>query len=148
MDPFTALSVAATVVQFVDFSSKLISTGRELYHKSELDIHAEARLAAKDILDYSVQLRRTLRLSDVSVPLTDDEQLLEGICKGCDELGRDLLERLDKLKVPQKNKDRSIWPTFTAALRSMWTAEDLRHLEERLREYRRQMDSCIIQSLR
>lgn len=148
MDPLTALSVAATVVQFVDFSSKLISTGLELHHKSKLDIHVEASLAANDILDYSSQLRRTLPLPDESAALTDDERLLESICEGCEELGRDLLQRLDKLKVPQNNRGRNIWPTLTVAIRSMWTAEDLRSLEERLREYRRQMDSRFIQSLR
>ena len=35
LDPFTALSLASGVVQFVDFSSKLISEGQELYKSAE-----------------------------------------------------------------------------------------------------------------
>jgi hypothetical protein len=35
MDPLTALSVAACVVQFVDYGTKLLSKGRELYKSAD-----------------------------------------------------------------------------------------------------------------
>jgi len=150
MDPLTALSVAGTVVQFVDFSCKLISASRQLYTKSELDVHGQAASATNDILDYTIKLRRTLRAPGGSAILTEDELLLESICKGCDDLARDLLVRLDKLKVPQKNKKGKaiIWSTLTAAFQSMWTGEDLLAIQDRLKEYRRQIDSRVIRSLR
>jgi hypothetical protein len=150
MDPLTALSVAGTVIQFADFSCKLISASRQLYTKSELDVHGQAASAANDILDYSTKLRRTLRVPQGSTTLTEDELLLENICKGCDELAHDLLARLEKLKVPQKNKKGKaiIWPTLTAAFQSIWTEEDLLAIQERLKEYRRQIDSRVIRSLR
>lgn len=148
MDPITALSVAGTVVQFVDFGHKLISASWQLYTKSELGVHEQAASAANDILDYTVKLRRNLRTPG-SATLTEEELLLETICKGCDDLARDLLARLDKLKVPQKNKKGKaiIWRTLTAAFQSIWTGEDLLAIQDRLDEYRKQIDSRVIRSL-
>lgn len=149
MDPLTALSLAGTVVQFVDFGSKLITSSVQLYKKGELDVHAQATSATNDILDFTIKLRRNLRVPDGSAALTEDDNLLKSICEGCDELAHDLLARLDKLKAPEKNRlGRNIWPTLTAAFLAIWTKEDLADIKERLKEYRRQIDSRIIQSLR
>lgn len=150
MDPLTALSVAGTVIQFVDFGTKLISESVKLYKKGELEVHEQAVSATNDILDYTIKLRRTLRPPGESAALTDDEILLENICKGCDDLANDLLSRLNKLTVPQKDKKgrHKIWPSLTAAFQSIWTSEDLLDIQERLKEYRRQIDSRVIQSLR
>jgi hypothetical protein len=156
MDPLTALSVAGNVVQFVDFSCKLISASRQLYNNEELSVHAQAASAASDILDYTIKLRRTFRAPEGSATLTEDDLLLESICKECDDVARDLLGRLDKLKVrsdklkvPEKNTvGKVIWPTLTAAFKSIWTQEDLLDIQERLKNYRSQIDSRVIHSLR
>lgn len=138
------------MIQFVDFGSKLVKESVKLYKKGQLEVHEQATSAANDILDYTIKLRQTLRPSGGSVALTDDEVLLEIICKGCDDLANDLLLRLDRIKVPQKDKKgkKRIWPSLTAAFQSLWTEEELLHIEERLKEYRRQIDSRVIQSLR
>jgi len=137
-------------VQFVDFGNKLISGSVQLYKDGELDVHAQATLATNDILDCTTKFRRTLRGPGGSATLTEDDLLLESICKGCDEVARDLLGRLDKLKVPQKDKQghKPIWPTLTAAFQSIWTKEDLLDIQKRLKEYRRQIDTRVIYSLR
>jgi hypothetical protein len=149
MDPLTAISFAGTVVQFVDFSSKLISASVELYKKSKLDVHDQANAAANDILDYSTKLQRTLREPGSSATLSEDDRLLESICKGCDDLAHDLIARLDKLKVPENKKGKvKTWPSLSIALQSMWKREELSEIQERLKEYRQQIDSRIIHSLR
>jgi polyhydroxyalkanoate synthesis regulator phasin len=152
MDPLTALSTAGTVLQFVDFGSKLIDASVKLYKKGELDVHEQAKSATDDILDYTVKLRRSLLQSDGSTTppeLTEDEELLKSICEECDELARDLLERLKKLSVPQDKKGaEKIWPTLTAAFKSTWKKEDLRDIQERLDRYRGAIDSRVIQYFR
>jgi hypothetical protein len=91
-----------------------------------------------------------LRVPGGSAALTEDDLLLESICKGCDDVAHDLLTRLDKLKVPKKtDKGKGIiWPTLTAAFKSIWSLENLKALENRLHEYRKEIDSRIIYSLR
>ena len=81
MEPLTALSVAGNVVQFVDYGTKLLSASHTLYTKSQLDVHAQAASATNDILDYTVKLRRALREPGGSATLTEDDVLLESICK-------------------------------------------------------------------
>lgn len=150
MDPLTALSLAGTVVQFVDFGSKLISASKELYAKTELDVHGQAALAANDILNYTIKLRRTLNEPGTAT-LTEDDLALESICKGCDDLAHDLLERLNNLKVPPPKANKKeltrVWPTLSAAFQSIWTKQELLDIQTRLKDYRDQIDSRIIRSL-
>jgi hypothetical protein len=153
-DPLTALSAAGAVVQFVNFSCKLISSSRLLYTESGLTVHGQAASATNDILDYAVKLRQPLHAPAQSATatetLTEDELLLKSIRKGCDDLACDLLARLDKLTVAQKDKKGKtiIWLTLTAAFESIWTEEDLLTIQDKLKEYQRQVDSRVIRSLR
>lgn len=155
MDPLTALSLAGTVIQFVDFGSKLVSAGRQLYKNGQLDIHAQAARAADDLLDYSVKLRRPLQTAESTRPLTEDEKALEKICQDCDVLAQSFLARLDRLKVPpqtkkgwKKGQKSKAWPSLRVALESLWTKEELQELGNKLQGYRQEMDSRILRSLR
>jgi hypothetical protein len=147
MDPLSALSVAGTIVQFVDFSCKLISATHELYSGSKLDVHAQAAAAANDLLDYSTKIRQPLRLPSISGCLTEDEAALEGVCHSCIELTESFIKRLNRLKVPGQDM-RRVWTSLRQALLSMWTKNDLDSIEERLAGFRREIDSHVLRSLR
>lgn len=133
MDPLSCLAVAGTVVQFVDFSSKLISASHELYRDQSLEVHEQIARSTNDILDYSVKLQRSLRLTNGSATLSGDDLLLESICRGCDELVHDLLARLEKLKVTRNQKEHKLWKTLTVVFQSIWTKEDLFVILEKLK---------------
>lgn len=51
MDPLTALSLAGNIVQFVEFSSKLLKEGHSLYKSrtGALAIHEELKLTMNDL---------------------------------------------------------------------------------------------------
>jgi len=152
MDPLTAASLAGTVIQFVDFGSKLVSASRELYANSQLDVHAQAAKAVSDLLDYSTKLQRPLQAATTSRALTEDEIDLGRICRECNELAQTLLKRLDRLKIPAgrigRKKRKQLWPSLKVAVESLWTNEDLQAIEGRLHEYREEIDSRILRSLR
>jgi hypothetical protein len=59
MDPLAALSLAGTIVQFVDFGSKLLATGRELYKSTNgsLTVNDEIELVTSDLLAITLKLR-------------------------------------------------------------------------------------------
>lgn len=147
MDPLSALSVAGTVIQFVDFSSKLISTSHELQSTSQLDVHTQAAIAANDVLDYSTKLRQPLCLAGVSRQLTEDEVALDALCQGCIELANSFLERLNKLRIPEGDR-KYVWPSLMVALRSMWKRAELVDIEKKLTKYRCEIDSRVLHSLR
>lgn len=74
MEPVAALGVAAAVVQFVDFSSRLVSKGHELYHSAtgELAENAEMEKASK-------------RLQELVEPLqsSSGDAAIATICQAC-----------------------------------------------------------------
>ena len=51
LDPFSAISLASSIVQFVDFGKRLVSEGRELYESADgaLAKHVELEAIIKDI---------------------------------------------------------------------------------------------------
>jgi hypothetical protein len=76
LDPLTALSVAGTIVQFVDFSASLISKGQAIHRKGSTVQNNELETVTKDLLD----ITRTLQVSlpqDTSLAhsLSKDEQV-------------------------------------------------------------------------
>jgi len=145
MDPLTALSLAGNIIQFVDFSTKLISAIHQIHTKGELDVLAGVASAANRLLDYATKLQQPLHAPGVSGCLTEDEIVLERICQECTELAGQLIARLTKLQLSEK---RNIWRSFGMTLLSYWSKEDWVAMVERLAEYRREIDSHVLRSLR
>jgi len=57
MDPLSALGVAASVAQFVQFASSLVSKSREIYvHGASLD-HVECESATKRLVELTANIR-------------------------------------------------------------------------------------------
>ena len=75
MDPLSALSVAAAVVQFVDYSSRMVSKSREIYKS------ADGALAEN--IDLEVASKCLQRLTE---PLRGSQivDALGEVCKACE----------------------------------------------------------------
>lgn len=145
MDPLTCLSVAGTVVQFVDFASKLISKGHELYKAGELSVYEKVALATNDLLDLNTKLQKPLYSDGALHCVTKDEADLQDLCNASSELAKELLERLGRLKITDKyNVTRSLRKAF----RSVWEGKELGELEDRLERLRSAIDTRILASLR
>jgi hypothetical protein len=59
MDPFSALSLAGTIVQLADFGSKLLTSGVQLYRSSTgaLKAHEKLELITGDLQSVIIKLR-------------------------------------------------------------------------------------------
>jgi hypothetical protein len=92
MDPFSALTVAASVVQFIQFGSSLISTSIEIYQSAE---GASTR-------QIDIELT-TLSLVGVTekIKAGADDQALQTICSGCISVSSIMVSKLAKLKMKQ-----------------------------------------------
>ena len=121
-----AASLAANVVTFIDFGSKLISRLKRLYNSND-GMLAEHR----DLERTTIQLRRLnddLKLDAVS---NGDD----GFCQlyhDCSKTAEELLSVLDKLKV---EGTRTKFKTFRKALESFWKKEAIQDLEQRLERF-------------
>ena len=63
LDPFTAIGLAANVVQFIDYGSKLISNGLELYRNGILLEQGQLRDQASQLQDFNDVL--IIRLKEI-----------------------------------------------------------------------------------
>lgn len=56
MDPLSAVGLAGTLVQLVDFSSKIVKEGHELYKSGSTAINVQAEAATRDLLQLTTKL--------------------------------------------------------------------------------------------
>jgi hypothetical protein len=63
MDPITALGVAGTIVQFVDFGIRVVSKSNKIYHSGDgsLAENYDLEKVANDLVVIQTQLRHALR---------------------------------------------------------------------------------------
>ena len=108
MDPISAISLAGTVVQLVDFSIKIVSKLSELYRSGSDGLIENQSIdkATKDLTKLNDQLK------DSSVSDSD----LQELCKASGDAADELLTALSKIKVDGKGRTLQ---SFRKALRSI-----------------------------
>ncbi|KAH6987851.1 hypothetical protein BKA56DRAFT_281198 [Ilyonectria sp. MPI-CAGE-AT-0026] len=103
-----ALTVATSVIAFVDFSSKLLAKSRKIYKSAEgaLTENVDIELITSDLLTLSQSLKRQQPPTPTqcgdplyNIDAFEDKKSLDHICERCVEIAEDLMRRLEKLKV-------------------------------------------------
>lgn len=140
MEALAAIGLVGNIVQFIGFSGKLISKSVQLHHSSNgaLQENVDIENAAKHLL----QLNRKLKEAAISV----DDGALQTLCLCCRESAIDLLEALDKIKV--KGKQQQKWESVRKALRSVWSREEVKELEQRLGKIKDDLNFHVVVGLR
>jgi len=146
MDPLTAFSLAGTIVQFLDFGCKVLARSNEIYKSASgaLSFVQEVDLATRDLSNISMRLRQPLDgLGVTQIGL--DDQMLRDICKECQNLANEMLERLRSLKVESGNRR---WASLREALKATWAESELSELTGRMTRFRQMLQTQILVSLR
>jgi hypothetical protein len=152
MDPISALSIAAAVVQFIQFGSSLVSAAQEIY-RSEEGMHSqytEYEESAKRLNNLTSKVKSSLHQVGSLGYLPADSQALEDICNGCLKVSEELQTILQKLQV-EKDIEGSLrrkWKSFGEALRSVWSAPEIKKLNMKLASFRQQLEVHLVFSLR
>lgn len=146
MDPLTAVSLAANIIQFVDFTSKLVFSARSIWQsttgsRAEDD---ELDLVAQSITRLHENVVILERIPLASAKLTRREKSLLPLQQACVSLGNDLISTLDKLRVSEPRKK---WKSVRVALVSVWKEEKVKQMEARLMKLQRQIDSHLISDI-
>ncbi|OCL05553.1 TPR-like protein [Glonium stellatum] len=139
MDPITIIALFGNVLQFVEFSSSLISKSTELFNSSNgaLTEHTDIEAAAN-------------RLSLLNSKLIDGatktgDEKLRDICESCESTASELLAALDRVKVKSKHRK---WDSIRKALRTVWSKEDIAKLDQRLARVREELNMHVTADLR
>ncbi|KAL4778502.1 hypothetical protein BJX76DRAFT_366229 [Aspergillus varians] len=128
MDPLSALGLATSVIQLVEFATKLISKGRELYRSPDgvLADHAEKTAISSRLSNLSKGLLSSLDGITGSQKLSPAQEGLRDVAQESYVVAEDFLATIDELKVATRGRK---WASFRQALKSVWTKEKL---EERM----------------
>jgi hypothetical protein len=139
MEALAIIGLVGNIVQFVDFSGKLISKSTELYRSSEgaLAENIDIEMATNHLVLLNSKLK------DAAAATGDSA--LENLCKSCNTAAEKLLDALDKVKV---NREQQKWKSMRKALRSVWSKEEIGELERRLSKFREELNSHIVVDLR
>lgn len=150
MDGLSALSVGASVAQFIEFGCSLVSKSKEI-HKSARGLskqNVETESVTARLLDLNRRLTISLDIEKQDASsVSRDYQALKLVCLGCVEVSKELLKRLEKLRVSGEGKNRR-WKRFRQALKSVWSKEAIEETAKRLQSYRTELDTHILVSLR
>jgi hypothetical protein len=132
LDPFTAIGLAGNIVQFVDYSLKLISSTYEIYKSSTGSSENHVYLEA--IATRLLELNRTLEQPKPTGTKPYNEALL-ALRAECVQDAEALLRLIEALR----EKKGSKWSSFRQALKSAWEKKEIDRLEGRLGAHRNEI---------
>ena len=139
METLAIIGLVGNIVQFVDFSSKVISKSTELYRSSEgaLAEHIDIETAINHLALLNSKLKDAATITG--------DGALESLCISCGTTADNLLAALDKVKVKDKQHK---WKSIRKALRSVWSKEEIKDLERRLAMFREELSFHVVVDLR
>ena len=138
LDPFTAVGFAGNIVQFLDFSFKVISKGRKGYN-SALGIEAEY-VELETIAKHLQQLATSLHFpkdNDQNI-LAPEHEAFEKLRQSCLKVASELIQAIDQVKVKAGSHRR--WDSFQQALIIVWKKEKFDELRQRLDGLRQEIN--------
>jgi hypothetical protein len=145
-DPLTVLGLASNIIQLISFASDLVSKGHEIYKSADgkLVEHLELEAITGSLRDLSRDLIDP-KLGRSSKQISNTDGQLLDLSGHCNRLARELIDVIQGLKGEGKT---NVWDSFRQALRSVWNEEKIEGLSIRLEQYRRQIDTTLLISLR
>lgn len=150
MDGLSALSVAASIAQFIEFGCSLVSKSNEIYdsvHGASIQ-NVESAAATKRLIELSEGMKASLEFERISgVHTSKQRESLEAICDGCIAVSAEFLTRLDRLKIQDGLKNRR-WKSFRQALKSVWSKSAIGEIGKRLESFKKELDAHVLVSLR
>ena len=149
-DPFTVIGIASSIVQLVDFSSKLVSESKEIYRSANgaLSEHTEIESVAADLstlsqrVSASVAARVTIQASS---SLFEDEARFQQLAASCHEVSQEILTVLQDLKTKEPHQK---WHSFRQAVKGVWNKERIQDLEKRLERIRGEILIHLVATMR
>ncbi|CZR67413.1 uncharacterized protein PAC_17312 [Phialocephala subalpina] len=147
MDPLSAFGLAASIVQFIDFTDTLFSGTFEIFKSATGNTKANFDLmtVTNDLNSLNQDLRSSLaKATSAGKSLSKADIELDDICKSCSDVAGQLIRALERLKT---QKEHRLWASFQKALLTVWTENDVKTLGKQLQTFRMQISLRISASL-
>ena len=143
LDPLTALSLAASAIQLVDFSGKILSKGKSLYKSVEgvTRENEELEESTARLKESCIGLKNAL--PPETAGLTTDEERLRETCEACALVAEELISCLQSLRVSSRARHRGL-ESLRKALKTVLSSSKSDALLERLTNLRAELDTHIL----
>ncbi|KAH6884884.1 hypothetical protein B0T10DRAFT_577280 [Thelonectria olida] len=146
MDPLSALSVAAASVQFIQFSTSLISGSIEIYQSS--DGAKQSNRTVESLIDRLSNLTTTLveaeqksqAQSDTAIEVEYSRQL-RVIVNKCRAISKELFDVLAALKGSGRHR---ITQSFLSSVKAIRRENKIKNLEQELRWAHNELGGCLL----
>lgn len=143
LDPLSAASLAAAILQFVDFGSKIIVSSYETYRSVNGTTEENVDLEYLTQALYKFQDQ----LSTTSKQPAHGDQELQRLAQKCSHIAGDLLVLLDNLKVKEKGLVRT-WEALRQSCRLVWKKDEIARKEKLLDSITAQVNSRLLYMIR
>lgn len=143
LDPLTCIGLAGNIVQFLDFSIKIVSESYQIYSSAtgSTKRNEEAEFVASDFLSTTERIADSLSPPGTDIVLNKYEQKLENLRLKCAAIAQELLAKLNKLNV---NGKKTILKSLGKALRKFWSSSVIDDLQRRLESLRSELEMEIL----
>lgn len=151
MDPLSILGIAAAVVQFVDFGSRLLTRTWDVYKKSQNAEAEREELAqiADDLSTFSQSVWQSLERSTSQGHYGTSEPPFLEICAECDEITTEFHDVLTQ--IGQRRSKSNVVPLGRKitrfALAAKWDDARIAAMKRRLETLNQRMMAAILFSL-
>jgi hypothetical protein len=133
-----ALSLAANVLQFIDFGYRFVSQAWRIYQSGSDGAEAAPGLQVltKDLQDV---------LANLQIPQEGDSHGMSQLSQDCSRVARRLLESLNVISVHGKGRKRD---AIKASFKALWNRDEIKELQQELDGFRQQLMIHLLFSLR
>ena len=145
--------IAANVVQFIDFGTKVLSAGYKAYKNESIpgqvgsgefrELEAITKMLHRLIRGLEASLQKQEESKETNA--TQNDRDLRDLATQCREIAEELLAAVEKLKAQIKPGK---WGNFRAALRSIWGDDKTEAIQKRLDRFRQELVLHILVSFR
>ena len=147
-EALAAFGVAANVVAFVDFGTKVFAAGYSLRNSAHgtLDANETNEQVTTDLAKVIDDLNQSIESSTTHRRLlSPNETGLLDLAKQCEAAATRLLTALERLKVPGKHGK---WNSFNAALKTVWKEKEIEDMQRSIDRFKQQLILRILSSFR
>ena len=139
MDPLTVLGLVGNIVQFIDFSFKLIEGARSIQKSAKGATGEDESL--DDILEELTALTSKLTQPGFDSPQSEDEATLYRLAKNCQDLSDEIRDVLKGCRAtdPKSKRQRAL-----AVAKSAFHGSKKRELKKRLDDCRSQLEMQLV----
>lgn len=138
------MALATAIVQFVDFSSKVVTKTIEIYRDHSTLDQSSADLDTILVTRNLILVTRQLRPDDqIATASTEQEAALLELRDRCERLGNELIDLFGRVGRAPAGRWLTLWRSLRKAVRRVWNEEKIREIEGRLGRIREQMNLHI-----